>query len=245
MVELVFLGTGSSVMPGRRAHSSIAVKISETQTILFDAGPPLTQRLWAENIDIKTIKTIFVSHMHPDHVIGLPLLFHELKALGVREGPLVIVPAGERERALKLIDSYGPSGFTANIEEAEPESRLFFDWGEIAFRKTNHPITTLAFKAFFKNKGKSVFYSSDTSYSESLKEFAKADVGIHEATIPVTLEEKGRELGMHSSPRQALNILEKSKIKILTHISLMSMKGFSYDGVTEFIIAEDGLRILL
>ncbi|CAN0439845.1 unnamed protein product, partial [Discosporangium mesarthrocarpum] len=41
-------------------------------TLLFDAGEGTVNRITSMNIKASSITHIFISHMHHDHVMGLP-----------------------------------------------------------------------------------------------------------------------------------------------------------------------------
>jgi ribonuclease Z len=243
-LELLFLGTGASVFPGRRAHSSILVwdNSNGSEKILLDAGQPLQQRLWEENIDVKEIGIIVITHLHPDHVLGLPGFFHELKAKEGRIPPVIYAPIDSVEYIEELLKTYGPSGIRPEIVGVSDGDTVRAKGYKLSFIKTLHPITTLAIR-IENMEGKTLFYSSDTAYYPRLENFAKADIGIHEATIPLSMEDRALEIGMHSSPRQAVKILSSSRMKVLTHISLLSFKDSFCGEGSEYIVAYDGLRI--
>lgn len=61
--------------------------------ILFDCGEGTTQALRRCRIDPNSVETVFVSHLHPDHVIGLPLLIQACYILKRRERLDIIAPA--------------------------------------------------------------------------------------------------------------------------------------------------------
>jgi ribonuclease BN (tRNA processing enzyme) len=243
-VEVLFIGTGASVFPGRRAQSSILVwdENSETERLLLDAGPPLQQRLSEENIGVAQIDYIIITHLHADHVLGLPGFFHELKAKGVKKLPTIYAPQDSVKPLEELLTNYGPRDIKLEIIGVSEGDVVRTKHHRISFTKTLHPVTTLAVR-LEDRKGKTLFYSSDTAYDARLERLAKADIGIHEATIPVSMEDRALEIGMHSSPRQALKVLSGCKIRVLTHISLLSFKDPFNDRGLEYIISYDGLRI--
>jgi len=67
-------------------------------SLLFDAGRGVTQCLWQARIPLGWENALFPSHLHPDHVMGLPdlLLTGWLTSpFGQRPGPLrVLGPPG-------------------------------------------------------------------------------------------------------------------------------------------------------
>ena len=239
-MEVLFLGTGSSVFPGNRAHSSILVEINN-DFLLLVAGPPLQQRLYEERIPVSKIGLIVITHLHFDHFAGLPGFLHELKAMGFDKSPEIIVPSESLSLTKSLLEALGPSRMEFYLTPANPGDTVERGGVRLYFEKSLHTVPTLAVKLFSIDDELSLFYSSDTAFSPSLSVLARVDVGIHEATIPVDMEDKAYIVGMHSSPRQALKVLEASALKILTHISSISFRG--WNGRGGYIVASDGLKI--
>lgn len=60
---------------------------TETDSFLIDAGEGSAQALLQEGIASKTLRAIYLSHMHTDHVCGMPMILQGLH-LQNREAPL-------------------------------------------------------------------------------------------------------------------------------------------------------------
>jgi ribonuclease Z len=91
MLEVIFLGTGGSVPtvgPPRRNHPAIAIK-HQGHVILLDAGEDVQRQLARGNIGLNKPMSVFISHMHADHILGLPGLLLRFALLG-RQRPLRI-----------------------------------------------------------------------------------------------------------------------------------------------------------
>lgn len=73
-MQLEFLGTGAG-SPGKfRNVTSVALKLlDETNEIwLFDCGEATQHQILKTNIKPRKIDKIFISHLHGDHIFGLP-----------------------------------------------------------------------------------------------------------------------------------------------------------------------------
>ncbi len=239
-LRVVFLGTGASVLAGSRAKSSVYVEGGSTR-LLIDAGPPLQQRLFEENIDPTRINAVIITHVHQDHLFGLPGLLYEIKAKGVTSAPLIVVPAGSAGILKEMLRLFGPSEMQYSMKLIEGEEHeMHIGDVRLFFKKVKHPIPTYAVRIEYGGAG--VFYSSDTMYMQELEKLASCDIAIHEATIPEEMEEQAWSIGGHSSPRQALRVTRNASIRVLTHISELSFAS-KRDYDISFITATDGLEI--
>src|SRR5690554_1098090 len=106
--EVFVLGTsGMMPLPGRFLTSAMVRR--EGELFLFDCGEGTQISLKMLNIKWKKISAIFISHMHADHVTGLPGMLM-LSSQVDREDPLIIYgPARLKEyvhQMRKLLDMY-------------------------------------------------------------------------------------------------------------------------------------------
>jgi len=106
--EVIVLGTsGMMPLPGRFLTSALVRR--EGELFLFDCGEGTQISLKMLNIKWKKISSIFISHMHADHVTGLPGILM-LSSQVDREDPLFIYgPAKLQEyvnQNRRLLDMY-------------------------------------------------------------------------------------------------------------------------------------------
>jgi ribonuclease Z len=101
-VEFVFLGTGAGIPSKGRNVSAIALHLLEERgtTWLFDCGEATQHQILHTNVRPRKIEKIFISHLHGDHIFGLPGL------LGSRS-----FQGGDTELTV-----YGPKGLKEFIE---------------------------------------------------------------------------------------------------------------------------------
>jgi ribonuclease Z len=95
-VRIVFLGTSSGTPTRERNVSSVAIVLDGT-VLLFDCGEGTQHQFLRAPLRSGSIDAIFITHLHGDHVYGLPGLLATLSMNG-RVRPLDLVgPDGLRE----------------------------------------------------------------------------------------------------------------------------------------------------
>ena len=99
-LQITFLGTAASIPTLTRALSSVAVQ-RQGELFLFDCGEGTQKQMIQAKIGFNRKTRVFVTHMHGDHVLGLPGLLQTMSLLG-RDKPIQI---------------FGPKG-TMNFIEA-------------------------------------------------------------------------------------------------------------------------------
>ncbi|CAK9203873.1 unnamed protein product [Sphagnum troendelagicum] len=70
-MQVVFLGTSSSMPTISRNTSCIALRLDGT-IYMFDCGEGVQRQLHRTPFRQKSIDSIFITHMHGDHIFGLP-----------------------------------------------------------------------------------------------------------------------------------------------------------------------------
>ena len=93
-MNITFLGTSSGVPTLNRNVSSLALKLSQKAEVwLFDCGEGTQIQLMKSNIKSSQIKKIFITHMHGDHIYGLPGLLASIGLAGSSSGIEIYGPA--------------------------------------------------------------------------------------------------------------------------------------------------------
>lgn len=93
---LQFLGTGAGSPSRFRNVSALAFKF-DAEIWLFDCGEGAQQQILRTNIRPGRISRIFISHLHGDHLFGLPGLLSSRSFLGGGAAPLTLYgPVGLR-----------------------------------------------------------------------------------------------------------------------------------------------------
>jgi ribonuclease Z len=117
-LSLFFAGTGGSVPGARRGLPAVLVRRGGDR-LLFDCGEG-TQRQLMRSVGLVDIDSVFITHFHADHWLGLPGMLKSF-ALREREQPLTVYgPNGLRDLMGTLRSVYGRLPFDLNIVELQP-----------------------------------------------------------------------------------------------------------------------------
>jgi len=98
-LRVIFLGTAGSVPTPKRSLPAILIQRKGEQ-LMFDCGEGVQRQMMMAKTGFHKKMKVFVSHMHGDHVLGLPGLLQTMALL-------------DREKKLEV---YGPSGIKRFIE---------------------------------------------------------------------------------------------------------------------------------
>ena len=98
-MEFVFLGTGAGVPSKGRNVSAIALQLLEerSETWLFDCGEATQHQILHTSVRPRRIAKIFITHLHGDHIFGLPGLLGSRSFQGGTTSLTVYGPKGIKQ----------------------------------------------------------------------------------------------------------------------------------------------------
>ena len=182
-------------------------------SLLMDCGSGVVQQLQHYS-DLNEINHVVLSHYHYDHCsdIGV-MLFSRLVNTQLKkvEEPLSIYGPFSEEMA-KRVEEVPYSEFAGYNEDSQLKIGPF----TLEFKMNIHPVEAYSIKVTSGNK--SLVYTSDTSYTEDLVNFASGvDLLITECSLYEGMD--GAASG-HMTSKEAGILAEKSKAKavLLTHL---------------------------
>jgi len=92
-MRATFLGTGGSVPTKKRNLPSFAVR-TNGGLVMFDCGEGTQRQFLIAKLGFNREMKILISHMHADHILGLPGLLHSMSFMGRNRGLEIYGPAG-------------------------------------------------------------------------------------------------------------------------------------------------------
>ena len=146
--NLTVLGTASAKPTAGRQQSAQVLSV-HGRSFLIDCGEGVQTRLRQGGISPMRIDSIFISHIHGDHVFGLPGLLSTMGMLA-RPRPLTIYAPANFGPLLKFFLSYYGEGISFEIKHVpltmrEPEVIYQTKSLEISAFPLNHGIETFGF----------------------------------------------------------------------------------------------------
>lgn len=127
-MQLQFLGTGAGMPSKERNVTSIALKLlDEIGSIwLFDCGEATQHQILQTSIKPRRIDKIFITHMHGDHIYGLPGFLGSRSFLG-GESPLTIFGPAEVKDFIEAAIRYSKTHITYPIHFVEVQEGVIFE----------------------------------------------------------------------------------------------------------------------
>ncbi|MEM2118507.1 MAG: ribonuclease Z [Candidatus Bathyarchaeia archaeon] len=98
-LRVIFLGTGGSVPTAKRGLPAMLIQ-REGEQLMFDCGEGVQRQMVKAKCGFHRLSKVFVTHMHGDHLLGLPGLLQTMAMLN-------------REKRLEV---YGPVGIARFLE---------------------------------------------------------------------------------------------------------------------------------
>ncbi|GEK28183.1 ribonuclease Z [Furfurilactobacillus siliginis] len=154
-MEIEFLGTGAGSPAKARNVSSLALKLLDERNAiwLFDCGEGTQHQVLSTTIKPRKIEKIFITHLHGDHLFGLPGLLSSRSFQGGDEPLTIYGPKGIKEyvqTSLRLSES----GLTYPLRfvELNGDGIIFDDETfTVSCKRLDHKITSFGYRVVEKD----------------------------------------------------------------------------------------------
>lgn len=216
MAKIVTLGTAAAIPDETHTSTHLALE-GEWGFFLIDCGGNPILRMRHAGFNLERLQGLIITHFHPDHVAGVPILLMDTWLLG-RAAPLPVYGSQDVvERFDKMMDLFRrdewPGFFDTPCYVVPDEVGALVlenDEFRITGAPVEHVVPTMGLRIENKRTGGVVAYSSDTTPCDAVVELARgADILIHEAAEPTP---------GHSSATQAGEIARRAGAKRLVLI---------------------------
>jgi len=240
-MRVITLGTGDAFGSAGRLHSAVVVR-SDNITALVDCGPCILQALQRARIPPEEIDFILVTHLHGDHVGGVPLLLLDYQYRSRRVRPLVVVGSALCRARLEALTDMMYAELTRKrrfpviYRTIRPEHPISIRGMRIRAFAMKHIDREPCLGYRLEHRGKVLAVTGDTSWCDSIPAMSRgADLFLCECTefdvrTPVHLNYT--KLREHQTEIHA-------KRTVLTHVGADVLKNRAK---VQYPIARDGER---
>jgi ribonuclease BN (tRNA processing enzyme) len=201
--KLILLGTAGGPVPGRTREMTSHVMLSNGAAYVLDCGLGCTDQYARTGIPFQKLRSIFITHHHPDHNIEYgPLLivgWVQGMPLDVRTfGPPPLKQLTEDfMRAYKQTIDFWAEDFkmtplgSVDVEEVSTAGPVMQDDNvKVSATIVNHPPVKPALGYRFDFKDRSIAFSGDTTPLEVVAKLAEgADLLVHEVMYVPAVED--------------------------------------------------------
>jgi len=154
-VDIFFLGTGAGLPAKLRNVTSIAFKLLEERGAiwLFDVGEATQHQILHTSIKPRRIEKIFITHLHGDHLYGLPGLLSSRSFQGGDTELIIYGPKGIAEY-IKVSLSISQTFLKYPLKIVELEEGVVFEDEQmmVETRRLDHGIPSYGFRIAEKDR---------------------------------------------------------------------------------------------
>ncbi len=235
MAELIILGTGGATATDKRDNTSFFIKSGDDR-ILIDCPGSIVHKLKKAGERPDEINLLLLTHIHPDHIYGLPSLVHSLMLI---EKEIFIYGSQETVNfvatLLDLFELRKPQikCKTVLIPVNPGEEKIIGGGLRLRAIRTPHHSSSLAYLLIMEKDSQKWLFSGDTPPHPPLWAEAKViDLLLHEASAPHRFFETYPELkAVHTSSYELGFYAEQAGVRRLIPCHFFGEVDFSLEEI--------------
>ncbi|MFC3107644.1 MBL fold metallo-hydrolase [Undibacterium arcticum] len=249
-MRVILLGTGGPEMSPNRFGYATLVEAGG-QKLLFDAGRGVMQRIYESRVKVTSVTNVFFTHLHNDHIEGLPSLWMTPWFLLGRTQPLQVWGPPGTAKMIAGMQSMFAFDMEHRVNQFNKLENLVPVVKEISegdiYNKDGVKVTAFpvlhgdgdpSFGYRISYKGKNVVLSGDTTYSPNVVKYGRnADLIVHNVIAMSEHLTKAPEMGpilaKLTTPEQAARVFKETapKMAVFSHIVKKELHGLHGDDV--------------
>lgn len=154
MLDVCLLGTGGTLPLANRWLTSLLVRY-KGHAVLIDCGEGTQIAAQKAGLSLKPVDKLLLTHLHADHVSGLPGLLLSMGNMGKTDPLSVIGPVGT-ERVVNALRTIAPNlPFDITVSELETEDELmYFQECDIRAFRVQHGVPCYGYSITLPRGGK-------------------------------------------------------------------------------------------
>jgi ribonuclease Z len=247
-MRVILLGTGGPELTPNRAGYATLVEAGG-QTLLFDAGRNVLQRLYESKIKATDVTRVFFTHLHSDHIEGLPGLWMTSWFLLGRDKPMQVWGPHGTADMVKGMQTMFQFDMTHRANQFNDVKNLQITVTEIkdgvVYKHGGVQVTAFSvwhgdgnpaygYRIDYRNR--SVVLSGDTTYSDHVVSYGRgADLIVHNVIAMserlAAAPEMAPVLAKLTTPEQAAQVFiqAKPRMAVFSHIVKKELPGRNGD----------------
>lgn len=144
-MKIVFLGTGGTYPSKHRNVMSIALQMPG-EVVMFDCGEGTQRQLMFSSVSFMRIKSIFITHLHADHFLGLAGLVQSMSLNGREEDLVVYGPHGTGETVRSMLSlGHFKCAYRVTAKDLRPDETIDFGTYFVRCASADHTVPALAY----------------------------------------------------------------------------------------------------